>query len=528
MTTEMCSNVLERPQHCCSKCKGLFTFQDERLKHQLTCTANPFKSPCTYFACERKIFLQLFQPEDFQMEDRLKTTPDMLSAIYSESEVLTFVNRRPKELTVNGGSEFLTCVNGGSDVLTTVKSGSEVLTSVNSGSEVFTHENSGSEILTQVNGWSESLTQVNGGSDILTPENGGSEVLTRVTSQSEVLTCVNGGSEVPTYVNGGLETGHIADEAAEDGQLEDGNEEDLATKLLSCNACGFKTDNKNKYYNHLLKHRGVVYRCMYQGCSFKSIYKRNYDYHVRIKHTEKTIYQCENCSYNTCEKNSLNRHVQHQHLREMRYKCADCDFTALFRIDVVKHVRNTHIQLKVYACNQCEFRTCYPHVLKYHLMAHGGIRPYKCSACEYQVNNPGQVRRHIQTVHPDRHDVKCENLDLSFEIDARQFKCAENVSDKDIKVIELTKEEIEEVRKMQAEEEAKGKVLRPRGRKPAKFLGISRTSDRVERDTDILNGNSHEVNDNDVALLGYCTALDDDAPDVNGNADVNENLQGIA
>ena len=45
--------------HCCNKCKGLFVMPEEKNRHQLTCTANPFKASCTHFACERKMFLQV-------------------------------------------------------------------------------------------------------------------------------------------------------------------------------------------------------------------------------------------------------------------------------------------------------------------------------------------------------------------------------------------------------------------------------------------------------------------------------------
>lgn len=177
----------------------------------------------------------------------------------------------------------------------------------------------------------------------------------------------------------------------------------------------------------------------------------------------------------------------------MKFKCTDCDFTALFRNDVVKHYRHTHSQLKVYACNQCEFRTCYSHVLKHHLMGHAGIRPYKCSACGYQVSNPGQVRRHILAVHHDMPDVVCENLDLSFEIDSRQFKCAEPVNERDIEVIKLTSAEMEEVRMAQLVDEAEGRSSRHRGKRPAPFLGCTTLSDNV-------NGNTH------MTSSGHCTS----------------------
>ncbi|KAL4227643.1 hypothetical protein ACF0H5_013083 [Mactra antiquata] len=68
MTAVESASLFESSLFCCCKCKGMFNCQDERLKHQINCIGNPFKTTCTYFACERKIFLQLFQPEDFLMD----------------------------------------------------------------------------------------------------------------------------------------------------------------------------------------------------------------------------------------------------------------------------------------------------------------------------------------------------------------------------------------------------------------------------------------------------------------------------
>ena len=171
------------------------------------------------------------------------------------------------------------------------------------------------------------------------------------------------------------------------------------------------------------------------------------------------------------------------HLKEHRYKCTDCTFTAYCRTDVVKHYKNSHVQLKQFACNQCDFKTCYAHVLKYHLMGHAGIKPYKCSKCEYQVTNPNCVRRHIESIHRDSEGASCEVLDLSFEIDSKQFNCGADISDRDIQVVELSNEERESIRKIQIENEKNGNLTRPVGRKPAKFLGINCNYDDTSNQT---------------------------------------------
>ncbi|XP_060596638.1 uncharacterized protein LOC132750643 [Ruditapes philippinarum] len=59
------ANLLESSLYCCHRCKGLFSASDDKVKHQMNCMGNPMESSCAYFACERKVFLQLFQPDDF-------------------------------------------------------------------------------------------------------------------------------------------------------------------------------------------------------------------------------------------------------------------------------------------------------------------------------------------------------------------------------------------------------------------------------------------------------------------------------
>lgn len=53
-------NIAEGSFYCCCKCKGLFNIQDDKLKHQVSCMGNPMETTCAYFACERKIFLQVY------------------------------------------------------------------------------------------------------------------------------------------------------------------------------------------------------------------------------------------------------------------------------------------------------------------------------------------------------------------------------------------------------------------------------------------------------------------------------------
>lgn len=122
------------------------------------------------------------------------------------------------------------------------------------------------------------------------------------------------------------------------------------------------------------------------------------------------------------------------------YKCPTCDYLSTFRNNVVKHVIHTHIKQKQLACNQCDYRTGHAQKLKLHLMSHGGICPYKCSACKYQSNCTNKVTRHIKCVHANEVGISCEKLDLTFEVDAKQFQCEEKLSHHDIEVIELSTE----------------------------------------------------------------------------------------
>ena len=169
----------------------------------------------------------------------------------------------------------------------------------------------------------------------------------------------------------------------------------------------------------------------------------------------------------------LSSHQKHNHSNEIRFKCTDCDFVSIMRIEILRHYRNIHLQQKIYACNQCEYRTGYTYLLKFHLMSHAGIKPFKCSLCDYQVCNSTKVTRHIKTVHVGQKEAKCIKLDLTFEIDAKQFKCAEPVSEKDIKVIELTEEEIKvygEKRRKQAQLKKEEKERKKTARMPNKVV----------------------------------------------------------
>ncbi|XP_045216864.2 uncharacterized protein LOC123566642 [Mercenaria mercenaria] len=200
-----------------------------------------------------------------------------------------------------------------------------------------------------------------------------------------------------------------------------------------------------------IKESDGFFHCDVKGCRFKTLYKSNVSPHYQQVHLALKRFICDQCGYSTPNMTCLKHHMQLNHYKQKRFKCPDCDYLALLHSDIVKHVRHTHMKQKQYACNQCEYRTGHSHSLKLHIMSHSGIRPYKCNSCEYRANNTNKVTRHIKLRHANKVGVACEKQDLTFEIDAKQFQCEEIISYRDIKVIELTTEEVNALMKQKDE-----------------------------------------------------------------------------
>ena len=187
-------------------------------------------------------------------------------------------------------------------------------------------------------------------------------------------------------------------------------------KLISCENCDYKTDNKTLFKHHREGiHEGIVRF----GCSlgdYKNFYKQNVKNHIKRHHPEQEVkiitiekdsikrtkeHQCHDCHYSTHSEKLFTYHVLNIHQGMKRFKCDVCDFKGFYQHNLKYHIKNHHKGQDVKIINMEAVKSSQGHIRKRNSKISNREKKikYPCKLCDHLASSPGNLKKHTQIAH---------------------------------------------------------------------------------------------------------------------------------
>ena len=183
-----------------------------------------------------------------------------------------------------------------------------------------------------------------------------------------------------------------------------------STPKSICPHCGEKFKHEKSMSYHIKNVHEESIACFCDQCGFKSKNQHTLKRHmIRMHGGEKETFHCphEDCEKVYKDKATLRDHVNFIHLKvqkpktERRHSCSYCTKKFFCPSDAKKHENTFHLSKREIKCEQCEYTTNYPHSLKKHIESiHLGIM-YDCyyPGCTKSYNKKGNLDAHKSRVH---------------------------------------------------------------------------------------------------------------------------------
>ena len=209
-------------------------------------------------------------------------------------------------------------------------------------------------------------------------------------------------------------------------------------RILSCDQCDYKTDNRTCLSSHLLTlHSDTKFTC--HECGYQTSWKSSLTLHKQSLHEGKK-YHCGSCDYQATQRGNPKKHQQSVH-EGKKYPCDSCDYQATQRGDMKRHVLDE--EAEILKCDKCDFDTeeAYwfrQHIIKEHsinifhgldIQTNKALQPPQtdttenertkeiqeseqtpnipCSKCESKLKTMEDLENHI-IVHDEQSSVKCD------------------------------------------------------------------------------------------------------------------------
>ena len=176
---------------------------------------------------------------------------------------------------------------------------------------------------------------------------------------------------------------------------------------LICSICGFGTNSKEKYDEHVQKggnENHSSFECDF--CDKKLATQNNLDKHVRLYHT---IHRCDTCRKEYGSRYNLLRHVQRSHGNGRKIRdvpCEKCGKKFFTKWELKVHAMNIHGKEKL-GCSYCDYVTAYPQILREHVTKHTKEYPYVCEWCGKGFVNKTRLKNHSGKEHLNSVVVTC-------------------------------------------------------------------------------------------------------------------------
>ncbi|KAJ8913705.1 hypothetical protein NQ315_007422 [Exocentrus adspersus] len=184
---------------------------------------------------------------------------------------------------------------------------------------------------------------------------------------------------------------------------------DPRVKVLRCDLCDYKAEQKGCLRKHMLAHKDPsdvkCFKC--DMCDYKSKRKSSFKKHTLIHKSPSDVewLKCHLCDYKSNQTSNLNRHMLiHKGPSEGEwFKCDSCDYKSKVKNSLKRHtlIHKGPSEGVWFKCGICDFKSRYRTCLKAHMLVHkdpSEVDWFKCDLCDYKAKEKGNLRRH-ESVH---------------------------------------------------------------------------------------------------------------------------------
>lgn len=191
-----------------------------------------------------------------------------------------------------------------------------------------------------------------------------------------------------------------------------------------CEVCGFNTDNRGEYDNHMTLAHGKEtndtkeFVCSWCGREYSS--RHGLKQHLLMKHAGdgSPTYPCpyDNCENKTLSKQALKQHIQRRHLKaaqeasgELPCPVEGCNKT-FEGVNSLRSHQASHSEERPLVCDfpGCDKTFREAKHLKVHKMLHTDERPLKCHLCYYSCRQRNSMNWHMKSKHGMQKQVSAD------------------------------------------------------------------------------------------------------------------------
>ena len=147
---------------------------------------------------------------------------------------------------------------------------------------------------------------------------------------------------------------------------------------LQCSHCDFTSNSEGSFYNHKIKHSGIIHAC--QHCDYTSWLKQPLNNHIQAHH-KGVVNTCKDCGKTYKYKGDLKTHQRSVH-EGVVYPCEYCTHKFKRKGELREHEQYVHIRKNLIACKLCNQSFLRNHHLTRHMATHTETLSFKCTLCD--------------------------------------------------------------------------------------------------------------------------------------------------
>ena len=192
-------------------------------------------------------------------------------------------------------------------------------------------------------------------------------------------------------------------------------------KPYSCPYCDQKFTAPSSRATHIRSIHEKSQQFLCPECEKPFNQKSNMVKHYKTIHLETVVIICQECGRDFNQASALRRHIKIVHKKELPHACGQCGKRFALAESLKKHMEAIHLKSRAYPCTYCDYAASRADMLKIHIRKiHTKEWSYKCGVCEGKGTPwgcilPKELRRHMQTRHPQEHHMQQEVEDKNKE-----------------------------------------------------------------------------------------------------------------
>jgi len=192
-------------------------------------------------------------------------------------------------------------------------------------------------------------------------------------------------------------------------------------KPYSCPYCDQKFTAPSSRATHIRSIHEKSQEFLCPECEKPFNQKSNMVKHYKTIHLETVVIICQECGRDFNQASALRRHIKIVHKKELPHACGQCGKRFALAESLKKHMEAIHLKSRAYPCTYCDYAASRADMLKIHIRKiHTKEWSYKCGVCEGKGTPwgcilPKELRRHMQTRHPQEHQIQQEVEDKNKE-----------------------------------------------------------------------------------------------------------------